>query len=215
MTYTRHAPTRSNRPSRLTLLAFALGLLASAPAAQAREYRLTLGGSSTRVDDSGYLVLDDSAWMPGVDIGFQVEVGYSIMVGPRVRFNAGSDSARVFSSFVVDLETLDLVATGRWAIDVTSWLRPFVDLEIGAARTALSIGMFDDSVWTAIVGAWAGLEIRFPPGFMFNNDFSVGLELAGGYLYRSPAAFDDLDGVDLGTLDLRGAVWRVAVAVMW
>ncbi len=200
-------------------IALVVGILALADVASAREYRITFGGGGTRVFDQGVLAATDSSWLTNGDMGFMAEIDHGFLVGGRLR-GAGSDTGPVFDSpgdFNGSINMVDLLATARWNSDLLSWLRPFLELEVGATNTVISFdisGLKDDR-WGAQVAGTAGIELRLPPGMIFGGEFSLGLDFAGGYVYRMPFDFDDVDGVDLGTLDLKGPYFRVAITAMW
>ena len=128
---------------------------------------------------------------------------------------AGSEAALLGTRS--SLFVLDLMATARWHVAVLSWFRPFVEIGVGANRTAWDLETADlaDARWAAAVSGRAGVEFRLPPGMLFGGDFSLGIDLSGGYIWRSVLDFEDVEGIDLGELDLHGAVWRVGLAVMW
>lgn len=198
-----------------------IALLAAAllpESAVAREYRIQLGIGGARVDDPGVLVISDSAWLTTVDVGFMAELGYDLFLGFRVgtATTSFSGASMLDGDFGAPMSTLDLAVASRWHVAVTSWLRPFIEVQVGATRGEIEFeGLgISDVRWGAMAGGWAGIELRLPPGFLFSNDFSLGLDLGGGYLWRSPLEFED-GGTKLGTLDLHGALFRVGVTAMW
>lgn len=196
----------------LTFLVLSFALPASA-----REWRITVDFSSASVADPGYLAISDSGWLMSADIGAQVGVGAGFLVGLRTRFGGNTGSNNQTYGVLTDLTVSDVLATVRWHYPVLSWMRPFIEGEVGASRAALKIhsSAEADVRWGVAAGGQLGIEFRAPPGLWFDNNFSFGLELSGGYHWRQPFEFDDIGGADLGTLDLHGALWRVGVSVMW
>ncbi|MFT7625128.1 MAG: hypothetical protein ACI9WU_004319 [Myxococcota bacterium] len=209
-------------PNTLTKRAGLLALLScvflATPDASAREYRITLGGGGTAIADNGLLAVTDSTWLAGADLGFMVEIGGGALLGARIR---GASGASDFNTASQDqsalVGVLDLMAVGRFHHEVTRWFRPFVEVEGGATQGAVTFERADksDEVWGGMVAGTAGVEFRLPPGLLFGGEFSIGLDLAGGYIWRSTFDFDDVGGVDLGSLDLKGPYFRVAVSAMW
>ena len=202
----------------LALLTLALCTL-TAHVAHAREWRVTLGGHSTRIMDSGVLATTGSGWVGGVDAGFQVEVGPDILVGLAFATGNGQTTPGepLFDRFETDLFLFDLLATARWHIGLTRWLRPFVEIGVGASRASIDFQSMDlgTASWAFVGSARAGLEFRLPPGLLFGGEFSLGLDLSGGYTYRTTFDMNDASAIDLGELDLHGGLWRIGLAVMW
>ncbi len=196
-----------------------IGIVAlTALSAEAREYRLSLGAGGTRVFDEGLLATTDSGWISGADFGFMAEVGSDILLGVRIRGMTGRESGADLSQsvFTADIGTFEMLATSRWNINLIKWLRPFVEIEVGAAYAEVEFtkaGLSDDG-WTAVVSGFAGVELRIPPGKLLGKRFSLGLDLGGGYGWRSPLELG-AQGTSLGTLDLHGALFRIALTAMW
>lgn len=197
---------------RISLIIGLLALMASS--ATAREWRVTIAGGGTAVSDGGFLALMDSNWMVGGDLGFQVEAVEGLLIGPRVRLaHTAGDDVFVHSS-AVDSSTVEMLAVIRYQIAVAQWFRPFVELEGGSTRTLIRIGGARAEAWGGVVSGLAGVEFRTRPGMLSEGNFGFGVELAGGYIYRS-----DLDmtagDVKLGRLQLSGGLFRIAASVIF
>jgi hypothetical protein len=205
------------RITQISLAVACILVLLAPQQAEAREWRITLEVASVSIQDPGYLNIADSGWLVGADIGAQVGVGSGFLVGLRTRFGGSSGGTNFTHDIQTDLEFVDLLATARWHTALKPWVRPFVEVEVGASRATLMFHTSSEGEerWGAAAGGQAGLEFRLPPGLWFDSDFSVGIEISGGYHWRQEFDFNDTDGVDLGSLDLHGALWRVGVSVMW
>ncbi len=185
-------------------------------AAEAREYRITLGGGASRIFDDGLLATTDSGWISGADLGFMAEVGASILVGARIRGMTGREPGFAINDLNGSVGTLELLATARWNIEILKWLRPFMEIEAGAVQGEINFknANIEDTVWGGMAAGMAGIELRLPPGMLVGKRFTVGLDLAGGYGWRSPLEFSD-KGTALGSLNLHGALYRIALTAMW
>ena len=198
---------------RVALILLVLG--AAAPA-DAREWRISIQGGSTRILDGGFLVAQDSGWLTNSDVGVEAELAWGLFAGLKLGGGGGTSPA-LFGTLTSDLGLIDLQATARWHVEVLSWLRPFAEVGAGASRISLELrgADVDEARWTALLTGFAGLELRMPPSWLFGGSFSAGLQLAGGFTWRSQASFDDVGGTDLGALDIHGGTWRVGVVLSW
>jgi len=182
---------------------------------------------TSRVDDGGLAAFSNlyggaSITMLGVELGFPVTKAFTL----HTRYQkVGSSSKPYYAGSFSHLKVSELTVGVSYGYELTCWLVPRIQLDIGASASDVTLGStygeYSDSALRPMAGGKIGIEFR-SPGFSWSKSashrwfrqISVSLLVSYGAQWRQSVHFNSASpgdaipgtviGADLGSLGLSG-----------
>lgn len=195
----------------LGLALLTAALLTHAPTARADKVRVELGINGMEALTDSWLIYTGSSSLAAPELVVLGNVGAGFEVGGLLRgiLEGGNNTLFQYSA---NLTTMDIGARLRWHWAALSWLHPFVYADGSLAYTDLRFADTRTSTWGGSVNAQAGVEFLSSP---IEGVIRIGGALSAGYYWRSDMRGGEDEALGLGTLQLHGPSYRLALTAVF
>lgn len=215
------------------LFVIASALLASTSQAAWPTLSASIGYESQIFTSRSYDLVDTNDYLPM----FRVAAGTGFEVGPAfidvdLAFTSGASRETAHSIVPTELWLRGVQVGGTYRYPVLRWLHPYAHVGLGWDWATLT--MFSEARMTQTVSNFAGtglLGVQLPVRMGIGNGrlpFMV-FDIGGGYVVRPDYAFNAVapkpnnsatdpvgqGSVNLGSLPMHGATFRVLVSIRW